>query len=145
MFTSSTFTLLSIFSYYYCRVSIKCSKTFIEFRLCWIIKYVLRVFAPCLALSVVKIFHSTPKSYDPQYNYPFSSSDLYQHISETLLYVYLSFEFSQLFCVSGHFACCWNETNSQWKREKNKSQRRNKHLTQRKKSLIIKIYKNNLF
>lgn len=52
-----------------------------------------RVILACVLLPMVKIFHSFPNSFDPLYEYPFTSTDWYPRVSDSLLYAYLSFEF----------------------------------------------------
>lgn len=64
-------------------------------------QYVGRVIAPCVLLAVVKIFHSYPNSFDPTEEYPFTSTYLYLRLSDSLLYVFLIFEF--LFNVVNYF------------------------------------------
>lgn len=64
-------------------------------------QFVGRTIVPCVGLAVVKIFHSYPNSFDPTYEYPFTSNSFYSRISDTLLYVYLSFEF--LFNLVNYF------------------------------------------
>lgn len=52
-----------------------------------------RVFLPSGLLSAIKIFHSFPNSYDPMYDYPFTSTDMYPRMTNSLLLAYLIFEF----------------------------------------------------
>lgn len=59
------------------------------------------VIGPCLALTVIKIFHSWPNSYDPTYDYPFTSVNFYVRLSDALIFVLLSFEF--LFNLVNYF------------------------------------------
>lgn len=55
-------------------------------------QFLKRVILVCAVLPVVKIFHSFPNSYDPLYEYPFTSTDWYPRVTDSLLFVYLSFE-----------------------------------------------------
>ena len=64
-------------------------------------EFLARTIGPCVGLAVVKIFHSYPNSFDPSHEYPLTSNSFYRRISDTLLYVYFSFEF--LFNLVNYF------------------------------------------